>query len=557
MKQSRYSNRSFAGRPIRLCPRTWGLTIEYFVYQVPVATLYLNSTATRFKLFPMLMIYIMPFLYMLSRCLLAEPRGRVPALAIAWWVQHFPLFASVAMLAAMIVAHVIPPFASLIVVDALQLITLSIALWALSVSLSSALVVSLIISSIRLALAVGISVGADAKFIHSEGLLWIIVPCFVASLVSRGTLPFIDLLWIRGRLKRSMLRMSVFYWKTSPEEFCHDTQLSAPVVITQAATSVRISAEKTLHGFSLRFSGDKAADIQGLEALNTAACELFERYTTLSTPAPGRNLNSNGVALHSDPIEAQRRSACELLERDAVLAHYYTAKPALIKYDLQRLADEPGKNALGQLGKLCSRFDSSWAFQLYSPIRSMQVYWVVIARGGVAASGWATGEMGDRNVIPKAFSEALCGYRFARLPENARLIDQVSRMTSDSITHESFLGVARELGVTNTDLQCAVLLAADRAGERIAFLGNCNEVPHLETFLARASEQSWYPEPSIRFEAIDQPNSSPYTVLRAISSEAFQVDWPKASIEEITTVARSKGIGRQLSSNAEAPCIVY
>jgi hypothetical protein len=352
--------------------------------------------------------------------------------------------------------------------------------------------------------------------------------------------------------------MSVFYWKASPSEFCHDPELFAPVVITQAATSIRISEERTLHGFSLRFSDHKGADIQGLEALNTAACELYERYTTLSTPAPGRNLNSNGVALHSDPAEAARRSATELIERDTILAHYYTSRPALKKYDLKRLVDEPVKNkALGPLGRLSARFDASWAFQLCTPIRSIQVYWVVVARDGLAASGWATGNTGDESVMPKAFSEALSGYRFARLPENAQLIEQVSRMTPGSITHENFLSVARELRVTNTDLQCAVLLASDKGGKRIAFLGNCVDVPRLESFLAAGEEQPWYPQPSICFQEIQQSNSSPYTVLRAISSEAFQVDWPKARIEEITAVADSKGIADQLNSNVEAPCIVY
>ena len=269
-------------------------------------------------------------------------------------------------------------------------------------------------------------------------------------------------------------------------------------------------------------------------------------------------MNSNGVALHTDPEEAAIRSTAELIERDTVLAHYYTSLPGLKKYDLKRLASARGaKEITDALAALSAKFESCWVFQLCSPVPAIQVYWLVLERDGIAASGWATGRPDDHTVIPKAFSEALSGYRFARHPANRKVIEHVSNADSGSITHKTFLTVARQLGVTNTDLQCAVLLSSDPTGKRLKFLANCGEASSLASFVAAQETRLWYPQPSISFQQIQQREPSPYTVLRAISADVFQVDWPSVHVEEINLVAEHKGIAGQLGSNIYAPCIIY
>lgn len=71
-------------------------------------------------------------------------------------------------------------------------------------------------------------------------------------------------------------------------------------------------------------------------AMTKAIGELIERAALVNYPSTSKNRTSNGWAAHEDIASCKSAAILELVERDAVLVHWYMAKP-LLKLDLNTL----------------------------------------------------------------------------------------------------------------------------------------------------------------------------------------------------------------------------
>jgi hypothetical protein len=398
--------------------------------------------------------------------------------------------------------------------------------------------------------------------VKSASTAWVILSSIVYTvliLTALVTRPLVEFIWIYFRLRNLGLRPEVFYSKSTVGEYTlDDTLKTAETIINQSVAQIHVEG-KPVHGCSFFFGKTKSASVEALSALNSAACELYERYVTLRSPAEGRNVNSNGVATHFDVQEAIKHSVRELLERDSVLSHYYTKKPALARYDLRKLGTETSLlPELHAIAPLTAALDSSMLYRLYSPVERTGVYWIILKHQGTAVYGWAMLEDRNQRAIVKAFSEAISVYRFSRKEKNAALIERYQKGALPEITHENFSTVAREMGVTNTDLQVIVILGYDCTGRQLSFLDECTQVETLGELLEFQSDWVWYPAPQITTGVINQSSPSPFIVVRSNSEAVFQIDWPKVSEAEIRATIEAKGISaNELSSNIHAPCIVY
>ena len=213
----------------------------------------------------------------------------------------------------------------------------------------------------------------------------------------------------------------------------------------------------------------------------------------------------------------------ELIERDSTLAHYYTGRAPLAMYDLKLLSLAPGlPESVASVGVIAAGMESAQMFRLYSPLAGLGIYWLVLRNRGQAVSGWATAPVGDPLAVSKAFSEAISAYRFSNLVKNSELIAKYRCGLLPRVTHESFLEVARSLAITNTDLQCIVLMSADSEGECIRFLEGCAQIESLEQFLGVEEQSSWYPLPCIEYDVLPQTSRTPFVVVRAQSQDVFQ-----------------------------------
>jgi YcaO cyclodehydratase, ATP-ad Mg2+-binding len=85
-----------------------------------------------------------------------------------------------------------------------------------------------------------------------------------------------------------------------------------------------ITIQATFRGSQIIVCGE--ANDQSL-AMTKAVAELLERTALLSTTSPIANKSSNGWAAHIDIEQAKRAATLELIERDAVLAQWYTSTP--------------------------------------------------------------------------------------------------------------------------------------------------------------------------------------------------------------------------------------
>jgi hypothetical protein len=117
--------------------------------------------------------------------------------------------------------------------------------------------------------------------------------------------------------------------------------------------------------------------------------------------------------------------------------------------------------------------------------------------------------------------------------------------------------VCSELNISNTELQCVLLFGSDLTGNRIRFLDNCVSADTPEEFVGTLDMTQWYAMPEVRYQVIPQTHYSPFIVIRALSEDVFQIDWPRVSTQEIRQVAARKRIQNEIGVNAESLCIVY